>query len=430
MAPDLGFSRRRLIWLGLGAGLLAGGLGAVARGLPSGAGSVRVSAFGTDGLALQRAIDSGAGEVIVDVVVTVAADITLRSGQLLRFAGGAIRVPPTARITRAVLVGTGATGTTVIEPAIDGVALVAALRFVDSTDITIKGGKLTGGGLMVESHDNSVDRRTRIAGTHIDLRGHRATALYLSCVRGVVATDVTCRGGLEGVGIYNGARQITVADTVSDHHVQDGFLAYAGQEIVFDRCRAHGNGQSGFATQREHAGAEVSAVRWIDCEAQGNVADGFDMRGASKRPWGVPTEFRLLRCSATANTRCGFYLVMAEGTRLDRCTGTRNRAQNLFVDQSDEVIVSGFRSRAGASSVSQGPNRTGILVYNSRAVTIDDAESTGQTPASQDFAIAFTGATPGGQIRGGRWARYRLAPIFAGPQVTIASAPAPRAVAK
>lgn len=371
---------------------------------PGRATSKKVSAFGTDGAALQRAIDSDAREIVVDVPITVLSDVRLRANQTLRFAGGRLRVPANARIKRAVLFGEGINGVSVIGAVIErsGSAGVTGVRFLNVGNSRIEGGRFTRANLALESYDAAVARAVTVSGLVVDLAGWRDTAIWISGINGVALRTVECMGGLEGVGIYNGAHAIQLKNVKSHDHVRDGFVIIAGYDVSHDDCRAYANGQSGFTTQRQTTARDSRDSRWTGCQASGNGFDGFDMRGATDKAWGVDTGFMLASCQAQDNRRCGFYIVMAEGTTLVDCSASDNDGQNLFIDDSDGVVVRRFQSVSGARTVERGPNKAGILVYNSQSVVLEQPVSRNDNAATQDFGVSLTGRSARARLSGGR----------------------------
>ncbi|TXC72010.1 right-handed parallel beta-helix repeat-containing protein [Sphingomonas ginsenosidivorax] len=370
---------------------------------PERAASKKVSEFGIDGAAMQRAIDSDAREIVIDVLVTILSDVRLRANQTLRFAGGRLRVPANARIKRAVLYGEGITGVAIIDAAIErnGSQGVTGIRLLNVGDTRIKGGRLTRANLALESYDGAVARAITVSGLTVDLSGWRDTAIWISGINGVALRDVECLGGIEGVGIYNGAHAIQLTSVSSHDHVRDGFVIIAGYDVSHNDCRAYDNGQSGFTTQRQTSARDSRDSRWTGCKASSNGFDGFDIRGATSKSWGVDTGFTLADCQAQDNRRCGFYIVMAEGTVLTDCSATGNDAQNLFIDDSDGVVARRFRSVSGAKTVEPGPNKAGILVYNSQSVQLEQPVSRNDQAATQDFGVSLTGRSARGRLTGG-----------------------------
>lgn len=366
--------------------------------------AVGVSQFGATADGLQKAIDSGAYEVVIDVDTVVSTDVTLRSGQTLRCAGGKIIVPRGASFRNAVLYSNGGAEITIVGLKLDATAHakgVPGVKLVNVNDTGILGGILRRANILIESFDPQAFRSIALADLKIDMGGYASTALYLSGVRGVTARRLECLGGREGVGVYNGARGISLSEITSHDHIQDGFLINSGQEISHDRCTSYDNGQSGFATQRQVSGDDSRIAVWLNCIARSNKFDGFDIRGANKAPWGTDTVFMLIGCFAQDNVRCGFYVVNAEGTTLDSCIGMLNRQNNFFIDHSDRVTASSLRSISGASEVDFGPNKAGILVYNSNSVHLSLPVSGNQQEINQDFGISFTGSSEGGRVFGG-----------------------------
>lgn len=386
---------------------------------------VAVSMFGSDDRALQRAIDTSAAEVLVDIDVTVAADVRLRANQTLRFRGGKLIVAARASIKEAVLVANRSDKVVLVNPLIDAGARndgVAAIRLVDCTGARISGGRLIRANLRIESYDNTIDRSTDVTGLTIDMRGFSSTAVYLNGVRGVTVRNVECFGGHEGIGIYNNARAILHSGVASHHHRQDGFLVNAGQDIRYENCRAHDNGQSGFTTQRQTGGEDSRNAVWDSCQAWGNAYDGFDIRGANNVPWGIDTGFVLRGCTARSNRESGFYIVFAEGTTLISCVAALNRKQNLFVDGSDRVVVDRFRSSSGAGDVPVGPNKAGILIYNSNFVQVLSATSENSLGSTQYFGLSFTGASRGARVVGGNLSGNRESFFAGGNNVSVTKA--------
>lgn len=371
--------------------------------LPAGATSKKVSTFGTDGAALQRAIDSDAREIVVDVPITILSDVRLRANQTLRFAGGRLRVPANARIKRAVLYGEGIAGVSIVGVAIErsGQQGITGIRLLNVSDARIEGGRLTHANLALESYDDAVARAITVSGLTVDLAGWRDTAIWISGINGVGLRNVECLGGIEGVGIYNGAHAIQLTSVSSHDHVRDGFVIIAGYDVSHNNCRAYDNGQSGFTTQRQTSAQDSHDSQWTSCKASGNGFDGFDIRGATSKSWGVNTGFTLTSCQAQDNRRCGFYIVMAEGTVLTDCSANDNYAQNLFIDDSDGVVARRFQSVSGAKTVEPGPNKAGILIYNSQSVRLEQPVSRNDQAATQDFGVSLTGRSARGRLTGG-----------------------------
>jgi hypothetical protein len=375
---------------------------------------IPVSTFGSDGTALQRAIDTGRSDIVVDTTILVSRDVRLRSNQRLHFAGGRLLVAPDAQINEAVLDCRKATGIEMSNPVIDASLRrdgVTGIQLFDSTSVRISGGRLVQARLAIGSYDARIARGIEVTDLVLDMRGYRSTAIYLSGVRGVSLRGVQCTGGREGIGIYNNARAIRLSNVTSYRHQQDGFVVIAGQDIRYEGCRAHGNGQSGFTTQRQSGGEDSRFVSWSDCQAWQNDYDGFDIRGATDDPWGVDTGFALQGCRAWANKATGFYIVRAEGTMLRSCTAVRNRQQNLFIERSDGVVVDGFRAVSGAADVTPGPNKAGILIYDSVGVQVRSAVSSNEEGQTQEFGLSFTGSSRGGRVIGGDFSDNAKPPV-------------------
>lgn len=383
---------------------------------------VTTSGYGSDANALQAAIDSGAPEVIVNNVLTVSKGVTLRSNQIVRFAGGKIVVAVDGDLSdgKPVMNCEGGQNITILDAVIDATArpasfAVTGIRLLNVVGARIVGGRLTRASVKLESYDNSVSRALTLADMVIAMDGHPGTGAYISGVRGVSVRGVECFGGKEGFGVYNGARAISFGDCRSHHHSQDGFLVLDGQEITHVNCHAQYCGQSGFTSQRLSQGANARITSWIGCQAVGNAYDGFDLRGKAEAPaFGVDTGFMLSSCMARGNVRCGFYVVLSEGTTLDACTGILNQLQNLFIDTSDRVIATGFRSISGCSSVESGGNKAGVLVYNSDGVQICCPISSNAEGAHQDFGVSFTGNSKMGKLIGGDLSNNAVGPFNAG----------------
>lgn len=385
---------------------------------------VAVSDFGSSPGALQRAVDTAAREVVVDTDVTVTTDILLRSDQILRFAGGRIIVAAHAKIAHGVLYNSGGANITLAGAIIDANAKragVIGVKLISVDGARIEGGRLTRAHLWLETNDNRVDRRTRVADLKIDMAGVRETAIYLSGVRGVVLQEVECFAGREGIGIYNGARDIKMIAVRSHHHSQDGFVIIDGKRIAYADCVAEGNGQSGFCTQDLAPGMGAQFVTWTNCEAHHNAADGFDIHGLKGA---VHSEFRLVRCIARQNGPnnggCGYYILTAPGTTLDNCSASNNRFQGLFINGCDHVIAKGFRSASNADAIAPGPNKAGILVYNSDAVQIENAVSGNHKGTTQEYGVSFTGTSKRARVVGGDLSNNRIRPLFAEADVILA----------
>lgn len=419
---------RRRIFLSDGLLALGAGIaGSRAKSAVASASAVKrrvlLSAFGSDGVALQRAIDTEADEVVVDRVAIVAKDVRLRSGRTLKFDGGRILVAPDAQIDQAVLDGRGTSQVRLVNPLIDATSLpngVTAIKFFDSQSIRVFGGKLIRSNLVIDGYDSSVAREIEVTGLTLEMQGYHSTAIYISGVRGVTLRDIYCAGGNEGVGIYNNARSIQLANVTSCSHRRDGFVVIAGQVIGHQGCKAYGNGQSGFTTQRIKSGEDTRFVTWTDCLAWDNGFDGFDIRGGTERSWGIDTGFVLRGCWARANKATGFYIVRSEGTVLQSCVALRNRQQNLFINRSDSVTVDGFYAASGAADVSSGPNKAGILIYDSANVWVRGATSSNAEGRTQDFGLSFTGSSQGGRVVGGDFSDNAKPPFLVGDNALVA----------
>lgn len=379
----------------------------------------------SDYATLQAAIDTGAGEVVVNTAVTVSADIALRSNQTLRFDGGSITVSAGATITNAVLYAASRQNVRIINPVINASAGpgVQGIRLYNTTGAVIDGGKLTKALVNIESNDNTVDRATTVSNLTIDMASYASTAVYISGAKGVLLSGVTTYSGREGVGIYNAARSIRHVGCVSRNHTQDGFVVIAGQDISYSICDSYSNGQSGFTTQRMTAGTDTRFVTWSGCKAWSNAYDGFDIRGKNAGPqWGIDTGFTLNSCTARANAGCGFYIVLAEATTLNGCNAVLNVLQSYFIDTSDRVVANGCRSISGASGVAAGANRAGFLVYNSDLVQIQSPISNNSEGATQSYGLSFTGTSANGHVVGGDLSNNSTGPFVAGSNAVIGAA--------
>ena len=409
--------RRRLLASSLvvlaGSVVTAGYTHAFARARSKG-GRVFVSDLASAPNRLQSAIATGAREVIVDQDVEVATPIELRSDLVLRFEGGRIVVTPDAVITSAVLHAARCHDITIVDPLIDASATlgVTAIGLLEATRARLTGGHLIRSNVRIESFDNRIDRATTVEGLAIDMQGLETSAIYLSGVRNVEVSEVTCSGGLEGIAIYNDARDLRFLRCTAYANERDGFLLNAGKDIAFIECRAYSNRQSGFTTQRQLSGEDSLAAVWTRCSSWDNLYDGFDIRGANEVSWNVDTGFELSSCTAHSNGHCGFYVVQAEGTMLEDCAASDNLAQNLFINGSNRVTASNFKSVSGAQSVPSGPAKAGILIHNSDAVTISTASSGNRQGGEQEFGVSVTGLSAATRVIGGEFANNLSAPIF------------------
>lgn len=414
-------------------GALAVALGAAAGGRARCAAAtadvVAVSHFGADAAALVRAIASGAREVVIDREVMIAAPVELRSNQTLRFAGGRLILAGDAESTQAMLFSNGGSDIAIVAPVIDGRRRgtgLAGIKLVDVTDARIAGGKLIGANLWLESKDNAIPRGISVDHLTIDMAGARQPAVYLSGVNGVTIRDSSCRGGLEGIGIYNGACDI-VLDTVNAfEHAQDGFVIIDGRRISFRDCVGKANGQSGFCTQDLRPCTGARDVTWSRCVATGNAADGFDLHGFK----GVErSNFRLESCEARANGPtnggCGYYIVTAPGTVMIECAAIDNCFQGLLANGSDGLTTTGFRSISNAGKIASGPNKAGILIYDSDNVSLGVAVSRNAQGAAQDYGVSFTGHSKRAIMMRGDLGGNRVSTLFARPGVILRVLDAP-----
>lgn len=397
--------------------------------LPSGTGAVTRTAQDkfrdrvttADYATLQQAINTGAREVIVNTEVSVSTTVGLRANQILRFAGGKIVVPGSSSLgyPDAVLFADTKDNVVIIDPVIDasarpGAVGVPAIRLLNSSNVRITGGILTRANILLESTDNTIDRKIRISDTTLNMDTHAGSAMYFSGIRGVSVSGVDMFDGGEGVGIYNGARSIDFNSVRSYRHLRDGFLINAGQEISHINCHSFDNLQSGFTSQRQVSGDDSRVASWVGCHAWQNNFDGFDIRGKnSGAAYGKDTAFSLSSCVSRENVRAGYYVVLAEGTTLTGCTGVLNELQNLFVDGSNRVIVTGFRSVSGASAEATGANKAGILIYNSNNVQMAACTSGNSEGVTQEYGLSFTGTSVNGRVVGGDFSGNSVGP-FAG----------------
>jgi hypothetical protein len=378
-----------------------------------------VSKFGNDEAALQAAINTGAREVIINIDVTVRNTVTLRTAQKLRGEGGKIIVPAdhSIGIGSSVLYKLNGANIDLVNIEIDASATsgVRGIQCPNATGLHIWKPKLKKCNILLESSDNTVPRTISVVDHDIDMAGYLATAVYVSGVLGWVVTGGGNRNGLEGVATYNATRSGVVEAVKSQDHTQDGFLLNSGQDISFVSCTAVRCGQSGFTTQRQVAGTDTRSGSWTACVAIDCEFDAFDIRGRnSGSPYGIDTMFTLTGCIAKTARFCGFYIVLAEGTTVTGCIAYQCKVQGLLVDNSDRVIVDGFRAISCANDVGSGANKAGMLVFNSNGVQINGAVSGNWEGTTQQYGVSFTGTSARCRVNGGDFSNNSTGPFFQG----------------
>lgn len=384
-------------------GFINSGTGAVATNLLTrGRKIVYVSDYGT----IAQAIATGAGEVIVDVDVTVTSDITLASNQILRFTKGSLIVSASATITDAVLKNTGGSKIALINPKIDASATasgVPGIKLFNVVGASIWNGKLTKTNLLLESSDNTVVSGTVVSGLEIDMASYNSTAVYCSGISTVFLAYMKMYNGREGVGLYNAARNITHSKIASYGFTGDAFVIINAQQVSYDTCFGFNTGQSGFTTQRQTSGANARIVSYVNCYSWGHAFDGFDIRGATTTPWGVDTAFLLSNCHSWDNTFVGFYIVNAEGTSLSNCEARQNGLQGFNIDHSDFTILTNCRSISNAADAPSGVGKAGIYVANSLGVEVNGCKSSNTEGATQQYGVTFAGVCTNGRVVGGEF---------------------------
>jgi hypothetical protein len=363
--------------------------------------------FGT----LQQAINSGAARVVLAADVTITADITLASNQILDFAGRKITVTSGATITNGVLYSSGGTNIALINPVIDASAKTGGctgIKLFNVTGAQIDNARMTRCEINLDSTDNTIERNCFVRNAVVNMDGRLSTAIYVSGMRGVKIIGGTLYGGLEGVGLYNSCRYIDHIDITSYSHTQDGFVILAADYVKYVSCVGRNNGQSGFTSQS--LGAAGQYVDWIGCVAQNNTADGFDIHG---RAAAITTGFNLVSCTAINNGPtgggCGFYILNAPGTSIDSCVAITNQFQGIFLNTSNNVIINGFCSISNANAIASGAAKTGIWIADSSNAQVIGCISKNDSGATQEYGVSFGGTSLYGRVIGGDYLNNSVA---------------------
>lgn len=366
--------------------------------------------------AIQAAVNSGATCVRIGRRYQISAGIMLAENQVLDFDGGSLALAPHATFPHGVLYATAKSGIRIIGAVIDASVSDGGrgISLIDCGGAYVARFELIKCSLALEATSDLKQIGYKISSGIIDMRGWRATACYVSATNGVSLTDVETCGGLEGIGVYNNARNVKHLNCTGYRHAQDGFVIIAGQHIFYTACDAHDCGQSGFTTQRQTSGKDTKYVSYSNCQAYANGFDGFDVRGANSQPWKTDLVVNATGCIATGNSGTGFYVVNAEGSVFTGCVAAANKKQNFFIHSSDRVVLSGCESISGAAAIEAKENKAGILVYNSHSVIVGACTSTNSDGVTQNYGIAFTGSASQCQVIGGYYQNNAVAPYIAG----------------
>lgn len=366
--------------------------------------------------ALQAAIDTGAKRIYISDDYTINAGVALGANQIIDFDGGSLVVDVGTVAANGILYGNAKANIKIIDPIIDCSATsgLRGINLIDCPNGRVVDGYLTKANLSFQAASNAARMGYKARGTIIDCDGFAAPGVYISAANKVGLYDLELFNGLEGVGIYNDARNIKHSGIDSHNHTQDGFVVIAGQHIDYTGCFSYDNGQSGFTTQRQTGADNTKRITYNGCHAYGNAYDGFDLRGANAAAWGSDMLVTATGCISTGNTGTGFFVVFAEGTQLIGCQAYSNLQQNFFIHTSNRVQLTVCRSGSGASAVSSGNSKTGILIFDSGAVTVNGCQSSNSDGATQDYGISFTGSSAYGQVIGGYYDNNTTGPYDLG----------------
>lgn len=359
------------------------------------------------GAELQRAINSGVAVVEVSAPVSIASTVYLAANQTLKFAGnGSLVLTRGFKSDEGAIHGKGLAATHLVRPVIDASATAGAagIVLVDCSDPWVEAANLTKCSIVLHGNCNTTIRNYRIDAPKVNLAGFMTTALYISGIKGCRVLTPTLFGGKEGVGIYNGARDVGVNGGHSYGHSGDGFIIFNGQDISLSGMEAYQNGQSGFATQRFTSAENCRRVTVKDCSSHHNKYDGFDLRGGIEKPFAEPYDVTVDSCKAWKNEGTGFYVVNAGGAYLKKCNAANNALQGFAINTSDgvELLACEASGNAGAAK-SSGGNKSGIWIYNSRKFIAKDCVSDNALGLVQDYALGFSGDCPNYFIDGGRY---------------------------
>ena len=375
--------------------------------------TVTLRQFGARGLsasvdtaAFQTAVNSLRKNIVFDTDLLINTDISLVANQTINFAGYKITVPSGSTITNAVLYANTKSKVKIISPEIDGAAItngVVGIYFNTSPDCSIAGDINFNGAFINLTSSNSNRMNYKIDGGYINGNGSaNGVGVYVSGCRRAKIKGLEITNTKEGFGVYNGAKQIKYTDCEAYSNTMDGFVIISGTNIEYKGCESYSNGQSGFTTQRQTAGTNTLRVQYIDCVAHSNTYDGFDLRGANSTPWGVPINISATGCISYSNSGTGFYVVNAEDTTLTGCVAYGNTYQNYAIQSSNRTILEGCRSQYGASGVSSGTSKAGILFQDSSYCQANACVSTNDGGgANQQYGISFIGTSQKGHVNGG-----------------------------
>jgi len=288
---------------------------------------------------------------------------------------------------------------------------LTGINLLDCPNGTIKDGLITKSNVVLQASSSSTRMNYKMVDTVVDLQSWATTGVYVSSANKVKLRGLEVFGGQEGIGIYNGSKYVKHSQCDCYSHTQDGFVIIAGTHIEYSGCNGISNGQSGFVTQRQTSGRNTLKVSYQGCFAESNTYDGFDLRGATTTPWNVDIDITCVNCQAYSNTGTGFYVVNAEGTALTGCVAGNNLQQNFFVNTSARTQLSSCRSISGASSVTSGTSKAGLLVYDSSYCQIVSCISSNSNDSTHVYGVSFTGSSLGGTISGGYYENNTTSPV-------------------
>jgi hypothetical protein len=368
--------------------------------------------------ALQAAIDTGAKKVFISADYPINAGVTLRQNQIIDFDGGSLIVDAATVAANGILYGNAKANIKIIDPVIDCSATsgIGGINLVDCPSSRVLDGVLTKCNLNLQASSNATRMGYKARGTVVNMNGFLATACYVSAANKVTLQDLELFGGLEGVGVYNGAKHVKHSAIDSYEHTQDGFVIIAGTHIDYSGCMAYNNGQSGFTTQRQTASSNTLKVSYEGCHSYSNAYDGFDLRGANATPFNVDILITATSCQSYSNTNSGFYVVNAEGTLLVGCVAGNNGYAGIFFNQSARSQVVGCRTASNGSIEPVAERKAGILVADCSSVSIAGCESSNSNGATQNYGVSFIGAsTDNCSVAGGYYQNNIIAPMLLGP---------------
>lgn len=349
-----------------------------------------------DTLSIRRAIASGKKHVRLGIDAVVSAPISFAANQIFDFDGGKLVVTAGIEAPNGVMSAVGLAGVVVLDPVIDASATggVLGMMIADCTRPRIESPFFIKCSMALTA-TSGAKRGYRIKNPVVAMMGYASTAVYISTVNGCTITNPEISQGAEGIGLYNGVRDLKVRGGTLWGHQRDGFVIISGQIIDVSGTYSTENGQSGFTTQRMFSGEDCKRVSFRGLKASHNGYDGFDIRGYTLdtgENYVEQMELTMTNCAAWENTGTGFYIVNAPGVTGIGLVAKSNRLAGIYLNNSPYWLLANCQVISNASDAPSEGETAGIVIHESPHGDLIGTHSTNAQGASQKFGLRISGA--------------------------------------